>query len=469
MVLSEWRLTDVDEVVERYDTPGDTRVGPVVPEVEPREGTASDSLEIWSDVATKRGASVDGVVHPNVRVVQHTIDRTRVAELLVDPGDVELGTGDTTLNCLKALILVPVTHLEVSNVCGGVSTGVSQGVSDGLEPGVELALQLGLESIQVDILQRSAHVGSTGTTHETDDVLGRDLSRVLDDLDLCQSECLSVTIVIHRWDSGGNRRSSLDDLDLRTADSLGSVSLDTHEVNTVERCVRTSQSNRLITRVLNPSVVQPRLAGADIDGHPIVCGSNAELVPNVRKYPRGNNAVEQRSELVSIVCPVAIHGVVETTSNGHMLIPFSRNDDLTGSIASEVDTEAVAVPLSTRRHGDGRNLREPVSRPGLSHLCELALDWNWVASGRDVVENIAYVEAIAILDVREVVDLTRDHLQRGILREHGVQNPERIPYRAQRGDVLLLKRGKRLPVLDGIWLVDLGVIPQDLSTSDRVL
>ena len=35
--------------------------------------------------------------------------------------------------------------------------------------------------------------------------------------------------------------------------------------------------------------------------------------------------------------------------------------------------------------------------------------------------------------------------------------------------MLLLKWRKRLPVLDRIWLVDLGVVPQDLSPSDRVL
>ena len=151
-----------------------------------------------------------------------------------------------------------------------------------------------------------------------------------------------------------------------------------------------------------------------------------------------------------------------------MLIPFSRNDDLTGATASEVDTEAVTIPLGTRRHGDGRNLRESVSRPGLSHFCELALDWNRVASGRDVVEDIAYVEAITILNIREVVDLSRDHLERGILREHGVQNPEGIPNLSQGRDMLLLKWRKRLPVLDRIWLVNLGVVPQDLSPSDRV-
>ena len=100
MVLSERWLTDVDEVVERHDTPGDTRVGPIVPEVEPREGTTSNRLEIWGDVASQRGASIDGVVHANIRVVQHPIDRARVTELLVDLGDVELGTSDSTLNSL---------------------------------------------------------------------------------------------------------------------------------------------------------------------------------------------------------------------------------------------------------------------------------------------------------------------------------------------------------------------------------
>ena len=74
MVLSERGLTDVDEVVERHDTPGDTRIGPVVPKVEPGEGSTSNRLEIWSYVATQRGASVDGVVDAHVRVVQHPID-----------------------------------------------------------------------------------------------------------------------------------------------------------------------------------------------------------------------------------------------------------------------------------------------------------------------------------------------------------------------------------------------------------
>ena len=114
--------------------------------------------------------------------------------------------------------------------------------------------------------------------------------------------------------------------------------------------MRTRDSDRLVAGVLDPSVVQPSLTRTDIDGHTVVGWADSELVAHVGEDTRCDNPVEERSELVRIVCPVTIHRVVETTRNGHALIPFSRSNDLSGATASEVDTEAVTIPLGTRRH-----------------------------------------------------------------------------------------------------------------------
>ena len=147
---------------------------------------------------------------------------------------------------MDAVILVIVTNLEVGNVGRGVTPSVSQCVSNRVEPGIELALELCLERIQVDRLERSANIRSASTTHKVDNVLSNNLSRVLDYLDLGQSEGLSVTTVPDIRDQRGNRRGTLDHLDLCTTDGLGSVDLDTDQVNSVQSCVRTSERYCLV-------------------------------------------------------------------------------------------------------------------------------------------------------------------------------------------------------------------------------
>ena len=182
----------------------------------------------------------------DIRVIQHPIDRPRVAKTALNVRNLELSSSDSTLYSLEPLVLVLVAHLEVGDICRGVTTSVSQGISNRVEPGVELALKLGLERVQVDRLERTANIGSTSTTHKIDDVLSNNLSRVLNNLDLSQDKGLSITTVPHVWDKGRNGRSTLYYLDLSTADGLGSVNLDTHKVNSVQRCVRAGNSDRLI-------------------------------------------------------------------------------------------------------------------------------------------------------------------------------------------------------------------------------